>query len=317
MNAALLRNRAIRIVRAFFETERLAEVRTNRLVPSAAMEPYIDAFSLSGADTTHRGYLATSPEFAMKKIFAAEIQSGENARGIYEIAPVFRDDLPGKHHGAEFTIIEWYTANSSLAEILTQCARLISHLAAEMRISDFNATMTQFSIIAELEKVIKQPLPVDTFPYIELYRSHFGELPHHVNLLDAEIASFNLLFDTWLLPIIREMPGLVAVSGYPACLAAMARENNGIAKRAEVFYNGLELANAYAEEFDADIIRARWSANNEIRRLRGVAEHAPDEALFASLGAMRDVSGIAVGLERLLSVFFPGIEMRHFDGFSA
>jgi len=317
MNAALLRSRAIRVVRAFFETERLAEVRTNRIVSAPAMEPYIDAFSVTSADASHRGYLSTSPEFAMKKVFAAELQANRDIKGIYEIAPVFRDDHPGKHHAAEFTMIEWYTANISLDEIVLQCGRLVAYLAAKMGISDFNGPITHFSITTEFEKIIAQPLPADEFRYSKLYSRHFGSLPHHFNALDAEIACFNLLFDTWLLPVIRKLPGLVAVSGYPPCVAALSRVNAGLAQRSEVYCDGLEIANAYAEEFDADIIRARWSENNEIRRLRGVAEHAPDEALLASLGAMRDASGIAVGLERLLTVFYPGIELRHFAGFSA
>jgi lysyl-tRNA synthetase class 2 len=93
----------------------------------------------------------------------------------------------------------------------------------------------------------------------------------------------------------------------------MARITNGTAERTEVFYRGLELANAYHEEHDAGAIRERWSRNNEIRRLRGVAEHPIDERLLETLGSMQGVSGIAVGLERLLMAFFPQLSARSFS----
>lgn len=316
MNAAMLRSRAIRATRAFFSRESIIEVRTNRLVASPAMEPYIDAFALNDATRVLRGYLATSPEFAMKKIFGEELISSPEAAGIYEIAPVFRDDRPGKNHSVEFTMIEWYKKDCSLAQIVDQCIRLIRHLASEMRISDFETAVTHFDIVTEFEKYLGHPLPAGSRPYTALYRSHFKELPHHLNGLDAEIACFNLLFDSWLLPVIKNQAGFVAVSGYPECLAAMARVKNATAERTEIYYQGLELANAYQEEHDADAIRARWAENNEIRRLRGVAEHPLDAELLAALGAMRGTSGIAVGLERVLMAFFPGISAGSFGQLS-
>ncbi|AFM10938.1 amino acid--tRNA ligase-related protein [Turneriella parva] len=313
MNPAVLRSEAIRAARGFFAAEHLLEVRTNRLVSSAAMEPYIDGFAITGADGNHLGYLATSPEFALKKLFSAELGASPAAQGIYEIAPVFRDDRPGKNHSSEFTMLEWYRRDYTLAEIISQALRLINHLAATMRISEFHAGVTEFQITAEFEKILQRPLPADKFRYTQVYKEHFGALPHHVNPLDAEIACFNLLFDAWLLPVIKNQAGLVCVSGYPECLAAMARVTHGIAERTEIFYAGLELANAYCEEYDAGTIRERWAANNEIRRLRGVAEHPLDERLLETLSCMKGVSGIAVGLERLLIAFFPQLSARSFS----
>lgn len=317
MNAALLRCQAVRAARTFFASEHIIEVRTNRLVLSAAMEPYIDSFALAAADGQHLRYLATSPEFAMKKLFSECLANLPQARGIYEIAPVFRDDRPGKNHSTEFTMIEWYTRDSKLADIIDQCLRLIKYLAGELRISDLEESVTQFQIVSEFEKLLRQPLAESSSRYTDIYQKHFGTLPYHVNELDAEIACFNLLFDAWLLPAIKKQKGLVCVSGYPECLAAMARVNAGTAERTEIFYHGLELANAYLEEYEADAIRARWSVNNEIRRMRGVAEHPIDERLLETLGSMQGASGIAMGLERLLIAFLPHLSARNFSGLSA
>ena len=137
-------------------------------------------------------------------------------------------------------------------------------------------------------------------PYSMLYAARFGSMPQRVNALDGEIASFNLLFDEVVVPVIRELPGIVAVEGFPKCLAALARCDDETAARTELFVSGIELANAYSEESEAAVIRQRWSDYNEIRRLRNVPEHPIDEELLVALPAMEGVCGVALGLERLL-----------------
>ncbi len=312
MTAQLLRNRAIRLARTFFQAEQILEVRTNRIVSAPAMEPYIDAFAIHGHNGTRYGYLATSPEFALKTIFSAELKASPEARGICEITPVFRDDRPGKNHAVEFTMIEWYAKQAGLENILQQCVRLIAFLAKGLLVEDFRLETSEVHAGDELQRALKRPLPPGNFSFMALYRHLFDTIPQHLNALDGEIVCFNLLFDSLILPEIKKRPGLVIVSGYPDILAAMARVENGVAMRSELFYHGLELANAYSEEYDAETIRARWSAYNEIRRLREMPEHTPDERLLANLGAMRGASGIAVGLERLLMVLFPQLSAVDF-----
>ena len=312
MTALSLRNQAIRLARSFFQHEQLLEVRTNCIVSAPAMEPYIDAFAVNANDRTQLGHLATSPEFSMKRIFADEIRDAPEARGIYEITPVFRDDRPGKNHAVEFTMLEWYTKDCTLEEILRQSARLIAFLAKGLSVTDISAEYDTVHAAKELQRIIKKQLPETNFPYSTLYRQTFGTMPSHLNALDAEITCFNLLFDSLLLPEIKHRQGLVAVTGYPDCLAAMARVKDREALRSELFYNGLELANAYLEEHEADTIRARWTEYNTIRGLRKLPEHTSDEQLLANLSAMKGVSGVAVGLERLLMVFYPHLRATDF-----
>ena len=307
-----LRNNAIRYTRDFFAARQIIEVMTPKAVHSAGLEPYIDAVGLTAGQSTGSFYLATSPEFALKTIFASELAANTEARGIYEIAPVFRDDRPGKNHALEFTMIEWYAAETPLDQILRSAAALISELAKKtsgislpetfeiVKISElFAAAGHAFDLSSENRTTQK---------YLSLHTA----LPQHLNPMDAAIVCFNLLFDEIVLPLLRTKDHLVAVTGFPEYLGALAYCENGIAERGEIFFRGLELANGYREEWRPAVARKRWQRYNEIRALRGVNPHAIDEELLAKLADMQGVSGVALGLERVLLSLHPGADIRRF-----
>lgn len=303
---------AIRATRDFFKTHDILEVMTPKAVTSPALEPYIDAVRLEASQTQETLSLATSPEFALKKNFASELATNTTARGIYEIAPVFRDDRPGKNHGIEFTMIEWYIKETSLQEILAMAGELIAMLSetgAGTKIHPRIEVLDLAALFAEAGCVFDFTTEAGA---IEKYQLLHGSLPAHLNRMDAAIVCFNLLFDEFALPRLKQAPGLAAVSGYPDYLGALAYTEKGISQRAEIFYNGLELANGYREEYRAHVARERWQRYNTIRELRGVKPHAVYEELIEILPHMQGVAGIAVGLERVLQVLFPGTEIRRF-----
>ncbi|MFO1525233.1 MAG: amino acid--tRNA ligase-related protein [Turneriella sp.] len=311
MKAQLLRNEAIRQTRNFFSKQNIVEVRTTKVVQAGAMEPYIDAIYATGQFITPPLPLATSPEMAMKKAFAAEIAATPKAAGIYEIAPVFRDDRPGKNHAAEFTMIEWYLRDCDLPQILQSAANLIT-LIAEVCAAPCDNTLRQYSL-PELFSHAGYPYDYHENKgfsrwYLELHKS----LPFHLNELDLEIAAFNLLFDELVLPQLKAEPGLCAVFGYPDMLAAMAYSENGIATRAEIYWHGIEMANGYREEYRPEVLRTRWQSYNKVRELRKVNIHPIDEELLTASSNMKNVSGIALGLERVLAAFLPDTALTDF-----
>lgn len=291
-------HQAIRSAREFFNSRMILEVRTPKLVPSGALEPYIDTLAVSSANLKHSETLATSPEFSLKKLWLSEINRSPDANGIYEITPVFRDDAPGKYHSVEFTMIEWYLKNASMNEILESAAALIKNLGGASEFSNLDAREVFRRAGVEFDFG-------DVGSIAQAYRVRHGMDPTHVNALDLGICCYNLLFDEIVVPEIKARSGLVAVSPYPACLAAMAFVESGEAQRAEIYWRGLEIANAYREEWQAAPVRERWLAYNEIRRLRRVREHPIDETLLASLANLEGSAGIALGLERVLTLLAP------------
>ncbi|MEG0198966.1 MAG: amino acid--tRNA ligase-related protein, partial [Acinetobacter sp.] len=68
------------------------------------------------------------------------------------------------------------------------------------------------------------------------------------------------------------------------------------------YIEGLELANAYDELLDADVLAGRFDADNAERAQQGLPVIPTDQYLLAALPHMPECSGIALGIDRLLMV---------------
>ena len=90
------------------------------------------------------------------------------------------------------------------------------------------------------------------------------------------------------------------VYDYPSWAAALAEIRGSYADRFEVYLNGLELANAFCEERNAEELRSRWTKGNEHRIKQGRSPHPIDEDFLSDIDAMPKCSGIALGIDRLL-----------------
>src|SRR5947209_10801000 len=118
----LARARVIKAIRAFFDARDFAEVETPLLVAAPGMEPYLDVFEThlrTASGVSHRAFLTTSPEYAMKKLLVAGLPR------IYQICKSFRNgEEISRGHNPEFTILEWYRAHSDYRAIMTDCEDL-------------------------------------------------------------------------------------------------------------------------------------------------------------------------------------------------
>ncbi len=92
--------------------------------------PRTELFRADGSRATR--YLRTSPEFACKKLLAA----GESK--IFEFARVFRDRERGDLHLPEFTMLEWYRADSAYDAIMADAIVVTAHAAQATGIAQFS-----------------------------------------------------------------------------------------------------------------------------------------------------------------------------------
>src|SRR4051812_21816185 len=104
-------------VRRFFESRGYLEVDTPALQVAPCMEAHIQAFAVGDM------YLHTSPEFAMKKLLVAGLPK------IFQLAKVFRNEVPSRLHAPEFTMLEWYQTGMDYRGMMAETADLIRAVA--------------------------------------------------------------------------------------------------------------------------------------------------------------------------------------------
>mgnify|MGYP000499921224 CR=1 FL=1 len=140
-------------------------------------------------------------------------------------------------------------------------------------------------------------------------------------MLGADDAADRSLVDDWLALLVthRLQPALagdfaLVVHDFPASQCALARvvqrEDVYVAERFECYLGGRELANGYHELNDAGEQQRRFEADIAKRRARGQIEVAIDRRLLASLSALPDCAGVALGIERLLQTMLDSDDLR-------
>jgi lysyl-tRNA synthetase class 2 len=120
---------------------------------------------------------------------------------------------------------------------------------------------------------------------------------------------FFLVFLNYIEPHLPEGP--VFIFDYPPELAALSRIEEGRARRFEIYWKGVELGNAFYELKDAKEQKNRFLEEKKKREELGKESFLPDQDLISALEkGIPDVSGIAIGLDRLFMIFLGHKDFR-------
>lgn len=286
---AMLRRRAqfMADVRAFFGQRGVLEVDTPLLSHYGVTDLHLDNFR-----TDDGRYLQTSPEYAMKRLLAAGIGD------IFQLSHVFRKDESGARHNAEFTLLEWYRLGWDDVDLMGEVAELCRMLAARPELVSRQLSYAEAFRLAGLPDPHRTPLfrlQQVTADHLNCDSRHW----HRDHCLDGLMA---LVVEPALPP-----DALTFITHYPASQAALARqvEQDGVslARRFELYWQGMELANGYWELTDAAEQQRRFAADNERRRQQGRPMAAQDARLLAAMQAgLPDCAGVALGVDRLLMI---------------
>lgn len=278
-------------IRQFFAKRNVLEVQTPILSQYGNTDIFLQSVSANVAilDKPKTYYMHTSPEFAMKRLLASWQVP------IYQICSVFRDNEIGKRHNVEFTMLEWYRPHFSLEQLTQELNDLISELFGYpvifdhyrytdafmdfVKIHPFNASCDTLRAIAQ-DNGIMIDMGDDHQGWLDLLFSHLVE-PH----------------------LGKDLP--TVIYDYPVATASLAKtatdqNGNTVAKRFELYINGLEIANAYDELADGQALQLRFDHDNLQRKQHGLPIMPIDEQLLKACDDLPACSGIAVGLDRLI-----------------
>ena len=108
--------------RRFFADRDYLEVETPYAVPAPGEDVHIATFRTHQSFPQGGGrdlWLHTSPEFAMKKLLAGGVGR------IFQLARVWRNNEASDTHSAEFTMLEWYRPDGTLADLMDETEALL------------------------------------------------------------------------------------------------------------------------------------------------------------------------------------------------
>lgn len=294
----------IQSIRQFFYRRNILEVETPHLSRHTITDPYIEtmhtAHSYASGDSMTL-YLQSSPEYSMKRLLAAGSQD------IFQIAKAFRNDEVGSHHNPEFTMLEWYRINYTMQDLVNEVKALLIEILAldSIEQATYNELFTEYCRFC--------PSTVSTKELIEY--CHAANLQDYLKSFIGGVKSSTkgedeLLKDSLLQVLFhikiekkigRKVP--MVVTHFPASQASLAKidSDTQTAKRFEVYYKNIELANGFEELQDHEIQEQRFNKDNQKRTSLGLQQKPLDlQFLQALKHGLPFCSGVALGVDRLL-----------------
>ena len=298
----------LRRIRNFFQERGFIEVITPLLSQDTVVNRYLEPIPVSVERIPNRYqtyYLQTSPEFCMKRLLVA------GAEAIFQITHAFRSGDFGQRHNIEFTMLEWYRTGVDYDAGIAFLADLADHLFQRGGVEK-SSFYEKFFLFTGMNphtvscEVMRQFADDNRIPYPESYgvvpsgeevSENFLREPW-VDLLFAEVVQPNLGINEPT--ILYDFP--IWQSQLATTRAAKERDEiYDVTERFELYVDGIELANGYAELCDPEAFLQR---NREANRNRIADGHAPLPEQSRLLQAMEAglplCCGVALGVERLL-----------------
>jgi lysyl-tRNA synthetase class 2 len=294
-------------IRAFFAARSVLEVETPALSAAAVTDRHIESLRTQAMIDGPTLYLHTSPEFPMKRLLAAG--SGD----IWQLCKVFRAGEAGRRHNPEFSMLEWYRLGYDHHHLMDEVAELLAELdpttaqpPTRLSYAEAIADYAGLDVVSASAAEIRQCIA-----------DNGVALPE--GLGDDRDLWLDLLMSTVIAP--RFPPDAYTfLHDYPASQAALSRIVPGeppVAARFEVFRGELELANGFWELADAHEQRARFEAEQDLRRAAGQVVPPLDERLIGALHhGLPDCAGVALGVDRLLMLLLGTNDIRDVLAFS-
>lgn len=282
LHVLAFRAEAASAIRRFFDSRGFLEVQTPAIVPCPGLDVHLSAFEVRDPSGERVGWLATSPEYQMKRLLSA------GAERIYQLAHSYRAEEHGRHHEREFMMLEWYRAGGSAQDVIRDTEELVAFLA-EALAKD-----------AQDRAYFREP-----WEYVTVEEA----VRRHANMALGDLErSHDRFFLTWaemIQPRLGQERPMV-VTDWPASMASLARiKPNGMADRFEVFMRGIELCNGFGELTDPAEQRRRFEHDRAERRAAGLPVYPIDERFLDALErGMPESGGNALGVDRLLMLLW-------------
>ncbi|MGL4769104.1 MAG: lysine--tRNA ligase [Mycoplasmoidaceae bacterium] len=305
INTFILRSKIISLIRNYFDSNGYLEMETPVLNPrlgGANALPFITHHNALKRDY----YLRIATELPLKKLIVGGFEK------IYEIGRIFRNEGMDSTHNPEFTSIECYTAYSSMKDLFKIVENLIKFIAKKLNkknviLGGNNINLVKKFKIIHMVDFIKQEANVDFWNITDINEALSISKQHLINVQKHQFSVghiINLFFEKYCE---SKCIDPVFVWGHPIEVSPLSKidfSNLRFTKRFELFINGKEITNAFAELNDPidqkkrflDQIKEKELGNNEACEM--------DEDFINALEyGLPPTGGFGIGIDRLVMIF--------------
>ena len=297
------RSQLMKAMRKWFSHHDYLEVDTPIVSADLIPEPTIQNFStrlISEFLGEKELYLVPSPEVFMKKIIAA------THRSVYQFSHCFRNsEQIGDYHNPEFTMLEYYTVDVDEQDSIEITERLFAQTALPSTVDSLLPPFRRMTVA----EACKRYAGVDLDAVQSMNKIREAAISLGLQLPSAPERwedTFNRIFLNFVEPNLPQDKPLV-LEDYPVQIECLAKrkENSPYKRRWELYAHNVELANCYAEETDATVIRQYYEEQYRLlcAERANTAKVIPDiDPFFADIFEQNypKCSGVALGFDRLL-----------------
>lgn len=264
----------------------------------------VHQFTTVHPTTEELRYLRIAPTEHLKRLLAA----GEER--VFEFSTNFRDDLPDETHLPEFTSLEVMARDTSCADMEQVAIDLCALAVDVVRRAEVATGLPLWVQQWGEREVVRIELADELFERYGVQPTWLEQRAMVARLLgdlgqpvDPETMLPRLL-DQLVTAIAQRHSGVVLISGFPEQLggpAAPHERHYGFKQRAELFINGLEVANMSSNLTDGHALR-RWHEHGvRIKNDLGITANCFDDELLQELdGSLPRSAVIGIGVERML-----------------
>jgi len=302
------RAKTISIIREFLEGKGYIELDTPTMhsIPGGATaKPFVTHHNALDVDL----YLRVATELYLKRLVVGGFER------IYEIGRVFRNEGVSTWHNPEFTLLEFYQAYATMADMMELTEELICKLAKDIAGSaevtfldkqvDLSPPYERLDIREALvEKAGIERAELDDVDALRRRAAQYGDV--------EGMSKGELLFQIYEGAVEPHITGPTFITGFPIETSPLSRSNDddkSIVDRFELIIAGKEFANAFSELNDPFDQRRRLE-----EQVASGSEEAPkevDEDFLRSLEVgMPPAAGEGIGIDRLVMLLVGARSIR-------
>ncbi len=298
----LKRTKIIKSIRKYLDSKGFIEVETpilQTLPGGADARPFVTHHNALDMEL----YLRIAPELYLKRLIIGGFER------VYELNRNFRNEGMDKNHNPEFTMLETYAAYWDYNDVMDFTEGMIKTVVDEVfggtvdivrdgRQIPLSFPFKRISMLDELSKVSG----------LDIASMNEDELISKVKELGKEAPrskgkAIEKLFEHYVEPSLNKP---VFITDFPiesSPLTKKHRSREGVVERFELYFAGMEIANAYSELNDPLEQKERFEMQEALRTKGDDEAQRMDEDFLEALHyGMPPTGGLGIGVDRLVMI---------------